>query len=56
MSEKISETNLLAECKNGNREAFEDLYNRHQRRVFSVALNYFGGDIDKAAILRNRFF
>lgn len=56
MSEKYSETNLLAECQNGNREAFESLYNLHQRRVFSVALNYFGGDIDKASDITQQIF
>jgi RNA polymerase sigma-70 factor (ECF subfamily) len=56
MTEKISETNLLAECKNGNREAFESLYNRHQRRVFSVALNFFGGDIDQASDITQQVF
>jgi RNA polymerase sigma-70 factor (ECF subfamily) len=56
MAEQFSETNLLAECKNGNREAFESLYNRHQRRVFSVALNYFGGDIDKASDITQQVF
>lgn len=44
MTEKRTEQDLLAECKNGSREAFESLYNAHQRRVFSVALNFFGGD------------
>jgi RNA polymerase sigma-70 factor (ECF subfamily) len=56
MTEQISETNLLSECKNGNREAFESLYNLHQRRVFSVALNYFGGDIDKAGDVTQQVF
>jgi RNA polymerase sigma-70 factor (ECF subfamily) len=56
MSEQFSETNLFTECKNGSREAFETLYNRHQRRVFSVALNYFGGDIDKASDITQQVF
>ena len=56
MAEQFSETNLLTECKNGNREAFESLYNRHQRRVFSVALNFFGGDIDKASDITQQVF
>lgn len=56
MAKQFSETNLLAECKNGNREAFETLYNRHQRRVFSVAINYFGGDIDKASDIMQQVF
>lgn len=56
MSEKFDETDLLAECGNGSREAFESLYNLHQRRVFSVALNYFGGDIDKASDITQQVF
>lgn len=56
MSEKISEKDLFAECRNGSREAFESLYNLHQRRVFSVALNFFGGDIDKASDITQQVF
>lgn len=56
MAEQFSETNLLAECRAGNREAFEALYIRHQRRVFSVALNYFGGDISKADDITQQVF
>jgi RNA polymerase sigma-70 factor (ECF subfamily) len=44
MTEKTTEQDLLAECKSGDRRAFEMLYETHQRRVFSVALNFFGGD------------
>lgn len=44
MTEKRTEQDLLAECRNGDREAFESLYNQNQKRVFSVALNFFGGD------------
>lgn len=56
MAENNNETNLLAKCKNGSHEAFEALYNRHQRRVFSVALNFFGGDIDKAGDITQQVF
>lgn len=56
MAENFNETNLLAECKNGSREAFESLYNLHQRRVFSIALNFFGGDIDKASDITQQVF
>lgn len=44
MSENTTDEDLLAECRNGSREAFESLYQTHQTRVFSVALNFFGGD------------
>lgn len=44
MTEERTAQDLLAECRNGSRGAFELLYRAHQRRVFSVALNFFGGD------------
>lgn len=44
MTEKRTEDDLLAECRNGSREAFESLFLTNQKRVFSVALNFFGGD------------
>lgn len=44
MSENTTDEDLLAECRNGSREAFESLYQTYQTRVFSVALNFFGGD------------
>lgn len=56
MAENFEATNLLADCKNGDREAFETLYNLHQRKVFSVALNFFGGDTDKAGDITQQVF
>ena len=44
MTENRTEQELLAACRNGDREAFESLYVQNQKRVFSVALNFFGGD------------
>ena len=44
MTEKRIEPNLLAACRRGEREAFESLYTANQKRVFSVALNFFGGN------------
>ncbi len=44
MTEKMTEQDLLAECRNGSREAFEMFFYQNQKRVFSVALNFFGGD------------
>jgi RNA polymerase sigma-70 factor (ECF subfamily) len=48
MTEKITEPDLIAECRNGSRKAFELLYRANQRRVFSVALNFFGGNREMA--------
>lgn len=58
MTEKMTEQDLLAECKNGSRKAFELLYLANQRKVFSVALNFFGGnreiaeDVTQAVFLK----
>jgi RNA polymerase sigma-70 factor (ECF subfamily) len=56
MTEKISERNLLAECRNGNRAAFEMLYRAHQKRVFSVALHFFGGNRETAEDVTQQVF
>lgn len=56
MEVNSDETNILEECRNGRREAFATLYNLHQRKVFSVALNFFGGDIDKASDITQQVF
>lgn len=56
MTEKITEQDLLAECKNGSRRAFESLYRANQRRVFSVALNFFGGNREMAEDVTQQVF
>lgn len=56
MTEKLTEQDLLAECRNGNRGAFERLYQTHQRRVFSVALNFFGGNREAAEDVTQQVF
>ena len=56
MTEKMTEQDLLAECKNGSRKAFELLYQAHQRRVFSVALNFFGGNREMAEDVTQQVF
>lgn len=37
-------------------ESFETIYRLYQKRVFSVALNFFGGDRDKAADVAQQVF
>ena len=56
MTEKRTEPDLLAECRNGSRKAFESLYQSNQRRVFSVALNFFGGRSDLAEDVTQQVF
>ncbi len=51
-----SNRDLLAACKNGDREAMRELYVENQRRVFSVALNYFGGNRDMADDITQKVF
>lgn len=47
---------LFAEIQRGSRDAMHVLYQQHQRRVFSIALNFFGGDPDKAADVTQQVF
>ena len=56
MTEKLSENDLLAECRNGSREAFEMFFRQNQKRVFSVALNFFGGDSQIAEDITQQVF
>lgn len=56
MTEKMTEQDLLAECKNGSRRAFELLYQANQKRVFSVALNFFGGRHELAEDVTQQVF
>jgi len=56
MTEKRTEQDLLAECRNGDREAFESLFVANQKRVFSVALNFFGGRREPAEDVTQQVF
>lgn len=56
MTEKRTEKDLLADCRNGSREAFESLFLANQKRVFSVALNFFGGNDDLARDITQQVF
>jgi RNA polymerase sigma-70 factor (ECF subfamily) len=56
MTENLTEQDLLAECKDGSRKAFERLYRANQRRVFSVALNFFGGNREMAEDVTQQVF
>lgn len=47
---------LLERCRDGDREAMRDLYVGNQRRVFSVAMNYFGGNRDLAEDITQKVF
>jgi len=56
MTETTTERDLLAECRSGSREAMQDLFVAHQRRVFSVALNFFGGNDQLAKDITQQVF
>ena len=56
MTDNVTSHDLLARCRSGDREAMRDLYNQHQRRVFSVAMNYFGGNRELAEDITQKVF
>jgi len=56
MTEKRIEPDLLAVSRRGEREAFESLYIENQKRVFSVALNFFGGNEQIAKDITQQVF
>ena len=57
MTEKRIEPDLLAASSSrGEREAFESLYIENQKRVFSVALNFFGGNDELAKDITQQVF
>ncbi|MFT3743243.1 MAG: sigma-70 family RNA polymerase sigma factor [Pyrinomonadaceae bacterium] len=56
MTQFPTNRHLLAACKNGDREAMHHLYVGNQRRVYSVALNYFGGNRELAEDITQKVF
>lgn len=56
METQFSDAELLTACGSGSRDAFESLYGRHQKRVYSVAFNYFGGSHDRAGDVTQQVF
>ena len=55
-TENRPDMDLVAACRSGSRDAMRRLYEENQRRVYSIALNFFGGDIDKAADVTQQVF
>lgn len=56
VTENWSTTELIAACRGGDRDAMQRLYSEHQRRVYSIALNFFGGDIELASDVTQQVF
>lgn len=44
MSERRSDEQLIAACQRGDRDAFRQLFETYQDRVYSIALYFFNGD------------
>ncbi|HMT08111.1 MAG TPA: RNA polymerase sigma factor [Pyrinomonadaceae bacterium] len=53
---EANEQELLQAIRSGDRDAMRDLYERHQRRVFSTSLNFFGGDHSRAEDVTQQVF
>lgn len=47
---------LFAQIRSGDRTAMRSLYVEHQRKVYSIALNYFGGDASRAEDVTQQVF
>lgn len=47
---------VIEACKQGDRDAFRCLFERHKDRVYSVALYFFGGDEATAADVTQQVF
>jgi RNA polymerase sigma factor (sigma-70 family) len=47
---------VIEACKQGDREAFRRLFERHKDRVYCVALYFFGGDEATAADVTQQVF
>jgi len=56
MTQNPTTRDLIAACRSGDREAMHTLYVENQRRVFSVAMNYFGGNRELAEDITQRVF
>jgi RNA polymerase sigma-70 factor (ECF subfamily) len=47
---------LLAACRQGDREAWRELYEAHKDRVYSIALHFLHGDTAAAADVTQQVF
>jgi DNA-directed RNA polymerase specialized sigma24 family protein len=50
------QTDLIDRIGRGSREAMHDMFVAHNRRVYSIALNFFSGDADKACDVTQQVF
>jgi RNA polymerase sigma-70 factor (ECF subfamily) len=56
MDERVSGEQIVEACRQGDREAFRLLFERHKDRVYSVALYFFGGDAATASDVTQQVF
>jgi len=56
MTEIPTKRDLFAACRSGDRQAMHTLYVENQRRVYSVAMNYFGGNHELAEDITQKVF
>ena len=54
--QQLRDRRHLEACKQGDRDAFRRLFERHKDRVYSVALYFFGGDEATAADVTQQVF
>lgn len=50
-----SESELVAEAKNGGGEAFEELVNRYERKIYRLGVRLMGNDQDAEDVLQETF-
>ena len=50
------QTDLIDRIGRGSREAMHDMFVAHNGRVYSIALNFFSGDADKACDVTQQVF
>jgi RNA polymerase sigma-70 factor (ECF subfamily) len=56
MGEEARGEAVIEACKQGDRDAFRSLFERHKDRVYNVALYFFGGDEATAADVTQQVF
>ena len=56
LTEDPTNAELLDRCRLGDRDAMRTLYLDNQRRVYSIAYNFFGGDAGKAEDVTQQVF
>ena len=56
LDDKSQQPDLIAKCRKGDRAAMRSIYVENQRRVYSIALNFFGGDTSMADDVTQQVF